>query len=186
MGADIWTFCEVYTEEQGQKLWRSVPLKNWDDPRDYELFYILAGARGHDHNTYPPIAPCRGLPTDINPSTIPERDLDALEDSDAVSYYTLKELKDSPYSQIMKLKMWVDADEYRKWEQFTAAEQEQYGMFYSVHVDAPPYEREGLVLIEREGYYNLNYLWIIQEMEDVKREWGIENEEDVRLVFWIV
>ena len=186
MGADIWTFCEVYTEEQGQKLWRPVPLKDWDDPCDYELFYILAGARGYDHNTYPPIAPCRGLPEDINPSTIPERSLPALGHSNAVSYYTLKELKDSPYSRIMKLKMWVDADEYRKWEQLTAAEQEQYGMFYYVHVDTPPYEREGLVLIEREGYYNLNYLWIIQEMEDVKREWGIENEEDVRLVFWVV
>lgn len=187
MGADIWLFCEVCTIEQGKKVWFPAELEGWDDPRDYELFYLLGGVRGYENSeqdTYPPIAPCKGFPEDVNPLTIDQERM-SLEVADAVSYYTLKELKASRYSGIMNIKGWVDEEEFRTAGPVTVTERGFRQDFYSVHPDAPPWKREGLVLREWNGILNGNLILLVRQMERVKRERQISSDEDIRIIFWI-
>ncbi len=187
MGADIWLFCEVCTVESGEKVWFPEELEGWDDPRDYELFYLLGGIRGYENSsqdTYPPIAPCKGLPGDLNPMTVND-DRTSLEVAEAVSYYTLKELKASPYSGIMRIKGWVDEDEFRRYNPGAPIRRGLGQHFDWVHPDAPPWKHEGLVLREWNGILNGNLNFLVRQMEKIKTDRQIYSDESIRIVFWI-
>jgi len=146
MGCDITIFCEGYkwgkwinidsfyrsdgwaeymvTEDQGfirNSLLHGV--------RDYGLFFLLAGVRGDgDKESYLPIDFTRGIPDDMD-QLIKRRyaddyDIDFNNDFNKgngdfhhASHYTLKELKDSGYGDIMPLQGWVHPEDYARHEE---------------------------------------------------------------------
>lgn len=154
--------------------------------RDYGLFYLLAGVRGREEEkSYPPIAHPKGLPKQmdalIRKFATEYTEQENIDFHDA-SYLTLKELKDSGYGSIMRLRGWVYEDEYRE-----AMEKIGEGQKYQLgFVDVKRQDRvvQGMMLKEWNGYLNLNLTYMIERMEEMKKEQRIDNDEEIRIVFW--
>ena len=161
-----------------------------ENRRDYGLFYLLAGVRGSDkENSYLPISKAKGLPEQMDGliknyyKEFYEIDF-SVEGADFydASYLTLKELKDSGYGDVMRLKGWVKEKEYEK-----ALEWWKRGLKYQlnfVDVKCNEWEHQGRVLKEWDGYLNLNLIYMIEKMEYLKEKRNIKNDEEIRIVFW--
>ncbi|URZ05473.1 hypothetical protein [Clostridium felsineum] len=162
-----------------------------DGNRDYGLFYLLAGVRGsEDEKSYPPIAKTKGLPKQMD-TLIKKYILDGiiLEDLEGqngefhdASYLTLKELKDSDYARIKRLKGWVIEEEYIEAIEILN-KGEQWQLSY-VDIKCEDIFHEGMILKEWDGYINMNLIHMIERMEQLKKERHIEKDEEIRIVFW--
>ncbi|WP_046226610.1 hypothetical protein [Paenibacillus dauci] len=208
MGCDITLFCEGYlwrkwinidsyyrsddwaeymvTEDQG-----FIRTSLLNGVRDYGLFFLLAGVRGDgDKESYLPLDFVRGIPDDMD-QLIRKRyeedydiDFDKEENGDYhhASYFTLKELKDSGYGDIMPLQGWVEPDDYAKHEEWMANGRRYQLPFIDVRCGQP--DNENLILKEWNGYLNLNFTDLIEEMEKMKKERMIRSDEEIRIIFW--
>ncbi len=160
-----------------------------DGHRDYGLFYLLAGVRGNDNeNSYLPIAKAKGVPEQMDlliknhykkyfNINIEQESIDCHH----ASYLTLKELKDSGYGGIMRLKGWVKQDEYNK-AMCLLEKEEKYQLWFRDIKDQNS-SKHGLVLKDWNGYLNLNLTAMIEGMEKLETERKIENDEEIRVVF---
>lgn len=128
--------------------------------------------------TYPPIAPCKGLPKDMHPLTQKNiGDIEWINSHSGVSYYTLRDLLYSRYSRKMVVKFWVDPEEY-----ITGVSDD---FLYYMHYDTPEYARDGLVLKEWVGYLNYNLIALLEKMKEFKYVEHIGDDNDIRMIFWI-
>lgn len=212
MGCDIQLFCEGYIKQlSGEHQWINIDhwfrTDGWaefmindeqgfdyvdliEGRRDYGLFYLLAGVRGIDEeNSYLPIAKAKGIPPQMD-SLIRNYyrefyEIDFTEESidcHHISYLSLKELKDSGYGEIMRLKGWVDESDYN-----LAMELHRKGQKFQLDfedIKELNTDHSGLVLKEWDGYINLNLTYMIERMEALKKERRIISDEDIRIVFW--
>ena len=157
-----------------------------DGSRDYGIFYLLAGVRGNEKwKSYPPIANPKGLPEQMD-SFIRKFTTEYTEQENSdfhdASYLTLRELKDSGYGSIMRLQGWVYEDEHRKAvKQIGDGQKYQLGF---VDVKCQDQVEQGRVLKEWNGYLNLNLTYMIERMEELRKERRIDNDDEIRIVFW--
>ncbi|SCW36941.1 hypothetical protein SAMN04487970_1004149 [Paenibacillus tianmuensis] len=213
VGCDIQLFCEGFLRKHKNTEKKWINIDQWyrqddwaeymvtenegfhytdliDNRRDYGLFYLLAGVRGNDEeNSYLPISKAKGLPEHMDSlvkkyyENFCEIDFESEKvDFHHASYLTLKELKDSGYGNLMELKGWVYEDEHKK-----ATETIENGQKYQLHfvdVKTPNRVEQGMVLMEWKGYLNLNLTYLMERMEVLKKERAIENDEEIRIVFW--
>jgi len=203
MGCDITLFCEGYIKEKWINIDRWYRKDDWaeimvtdtegfdyvdliDGNRDYGLFYLLAGVRGSEaYNSYPPISPPKGLPEERDGLLKKEYNYDNLPDNanfHHASYLTLRELKESGYGGLMRLKGWVDPDEFEYARSKVQRGEKHQSHFVDVKEDE--YRREGKVYKEWDGYINLNLTYMIEKMEQLKKERQIVSDDEVRIVFW--
>lgn len=203
MGCDIHLYCEGYIGGKWinidrwyrQTGWPEIavagkegftPVDLLDGARDYWLFYLLAGVRGsEDTDSYPPIAPPRGLPDEWDALLAEEYDFRDMPDNvnvHHVSHLTLKDLKESTYSKPMPLRGWVEEAEYEQMTRRTAAGEKVQLSFWDVKTGNG--EERGRVLREWHGFINLNLISLIEQMEQLKKERRIGGDEEVRIVFW--
>jgi hypothetical protein len=138
MGCDIHLYVEVKTPEG----WRSADkwttnTEDYDEPhtdvdyddrfyrdRNYDLFAILAGVRdergfaGCDTGAgFNPIAPERGLPSDVSPNV--QKASDQWDcDGHSHSWLTVAELLEYDWTQTTTLRGWVDAKSFAEWSRW--------------------------------------------------------------------
>ncbi|OWA35026.1 hypothetical protein B9G55_14930 [Saccharibacillus sp. O16] len=203
MGCDITLYCEGYIDGRWINIDRWYRQTGWpeigvteregfsqvdliDGARDYGLFYLLAGVRGSEaDSSYPPIAPPKGLPSEWDALLSQEYDYGDLPDHanfHHASHLTLRELKQSGYGQKMPLRGWVDEADHN--EIMNQLLQGQRYQSHFIDVKADPHWREGKVYREWEGYLNLHLTSIMEQMEQLKKEWRIDSDDEVRIVFW--
>lgn len=207
MGCDITLFCEGYINNKWINIDRWYRRDGWADYmvtenegfgytdlingyRDYGLFYLLAGIRGNDNEeSYSPIARAKGLPGNMD-SLIKKYYENFYEinfENENInfhhpSYLTLREIKDSGYADVMPLQGWVEEHEFNK-----AVDLIKNGQEYQLHfVDkkSKVIQHQGMVLREWDGYLNLNLTHMKKQMEQLIKERGIENDDEIRIVFW--
>ena len=112
MGTDIHLAVETYRDGA----WRNVSGK-WPDDRRYDAFSILADVRNgygfagiKTSEGFVPIAAPRGLPTDIDATS-----LECLSDEHTPSWHTLRHLLEYDWTQTVKKQGWVAAPEWARW-----------------------------------------------------------------------
>lgn len=192
MGMDMEIFTEGYLNIEMEnpnsaKQWVNLNVDPIDGNRDYDLFYLLAGVRyNDDEKSYPPIAKPKGLPDDMDIFIRQQNDyiIDSGDDNlfYKPSYLTLKEIKDSGYASIMKVKGWVFEDEWQEWLEFP--DKTKMFQFYMEDEKCPEYLRENRILKEWNNYINGNLLYMKNRMEELKEKYNISSDEEIRIVFW--
>lgn len=148
------------------------------DNRDYQLFSLLADVRSEE-GCYPPIAKPRGLPQDIHYVTKKLAD-NLKEEAYSHSYFTLKELKESPYSKGMNLQGWV------LYEDDIALIDKEEEIPHQIFFEYSNKIYEEAQFRKWRGYLNGNLMRIIKCLENKMKNNKvlIKKEDDIRIVFW--
>lgn len=185
MGTDMTMLYEYRNRSQ-----KWIPIRKDDYiDRDYNMFHALMGRYGYGDPLFPPISEPKGFPEDMSPKWLRDERLKediSFEKSGSeysykcISYLTLKEILDSPFSKKQHFKGWVWED-YDEWVKENGEDP-----FYADPIDTPDYDRTGLVLRDLYTYPNLTLIdYIITPMKQMKIENGVLSDEDIRMIFWL-
>lgn len=158
--------------------------------RDYNMFYALMGRVGYGDPLFPPISEPKGFPADMSPEWLMDERLKeaiAFQKSGSeyshkcISYLTLKEILDSPFSKKQHFKGWVWEDWYDEWVKTGCKDS-----FLAEPIDTPDYDRTGLVLRDLYTYPNKTLVeCVIYPMQEMKIRHSIQSDEGIRVIFWL-
>lgn len=156
--------------------------------RDYNMFYALTGRIGYGDFMFPPISQPKGFPDDMSAEWAYDKDLKytiEFEKSgkgyNCISFITLKELIDSHFYRKTNFKGWVWEDIYEEWLKSGCPDN-----LYADPINTPEYDRDGLVLRDIYGYPNVTLVErIIEPMKQLKQEYNIVSDSDIRMIFWL-
>lgn len=154
--------------------------------RDYNMFYILIGKIGYGDPSFPPISTAKGFPKDMSRKWLKDWRLNdrityfMKELPDYVSFVTLKELLDSPFSVKQNFKGWTYEDWYENWLK---------GKIEHLQADpinTPDFERDGMVLKDFYEYINITLIErVIIPMQKLKKDNKIHSDDDIRMIFML-
>lgn len=184
MGTDM-TMLYEYKKQSGE--WHSIKKDSYLE-RDYNMFYALMDRVGYGDPMFPPISQPKGFPDDMSSEWGDDKELkDIIEfeksgrGHNCISFITLKELIDSPFYRKTSFKGWIWEDDYEEW--LTS------GCSYNLcayPVNTPEYDRTGLVLRDIYGYPNVTLVdRIIEPMKQMKQEYNLVSNSDIRVIFWL-
>lgn len=184
MGTDMTMLYERKTQS-GQ--WCPVKEDSYID-RDYNMFYALIGKVGYGDPLFPPISHPKGFPDDMSVEWTNDKELkDIIEyeksgkGHNCISFITLKELVDSHFYRKTSFKGWVWEDWYEEW-----LKSSRFYNLWADPVNTPEYDRTGLVLRDIYGYPNITLVErIIKPMKQLKQEYDIVSDNDLRMIFWL-
>lgn len=184
MGTDM---TMLYERKNHLGKWLPIKKDSYID-RDYNMFYALIGRVGYGDSRFSPISQTKGFPDDMSAEWSNNEELkDIIEyeksgkGHNCISFITLKELVDSHFYRKTNFKCWVMEDWYEEW-----IESGRSYDFYANPIDTPEYDREHLVLRDIYGYPNVTLVRrIIEPMMQMKQEYDIVSDSDLRMIFWL-
>lgn len=184
MGIDM-TMLYEYRTKSGK--WCPIKDDSYLD-RDYNMFYTLIGKVGYGDPRFTPISQPKGFPDDMSTEWVNDKELKHIIESEKsgegynyISFITLKELIDSHFYRKTSYKGWVWEDVYEDWIESGCSYD-----FYAEPVNLPEYERTGFVLRDIYGYPNITLVnRIIEPMKQMKQEFNLVSDSDIRMIFWL-
>lgn len=184
MGTDM-TMLYEYKKRSGE--WCPIKEDGYLE-RDYNMFYALMGRVGYGDPMFPPISQPKGFPNDMSLKWNNDKKLkDIIEyeksgkGHNCISFITLKELIDSRFYRKTSFKGWTWEDSYKEWLKSDCSSN-----LYVAPVNTPKYDREGLVLRDVYDYPNVTLVdRIIEPMRQMKQEYNLDSDSDIRVIFWL-
>lgn len=187
MGCDI----HFYVENKFEGKWFNVFSDEWYVDRNYLLFGLLAGVRS---NLLNPISPIKGLPSDVSPFVLKERESWSV-DAHSMSYYLLSELLAVKNNNFM-LPVSLNITGYKKYKKGNILPDEYY---YYPPLNAKVISNEKMdkiinmvAFLDDNNYYS--NLKVPQTYSDISSQFWDEivpamekyssHPDDVRCVFW--